>query len=87
MPKSAAAFATTYSRRKKVLSLSKVSVGAEKRMAGGSIDSAGILAALCGQFELCDHPDFRRDWEVLDRYSPDGMGDVRTDVEGRRPRK
>ncbi len=40
---------------------------ADAKRAGGSLDLVGLLAELRDEFDLRDHPDYRRDWEVLDR--------------------
>jgi hypothetical protein len=53
-----------------------------KRATGGTIDLAGLLAALGGQFDLRDHPDYRSDWEVLERHSREAMDDIRTSITG-----
>ena len=53
---------------------------ADAKRAGGSIDLAGLLGELRGQFDFRDHPDYRRDWQALDRSSQDAMADVRTQV-------
>lgn len=57
----------------------------ERRPAGGSIDLPQLLAELRGEFDLRDHPDYRRDWEVLDRFSQEAMADVRTQITGLAP--
>jgi hypothetical protein len=57
----------------------------KKRPAGGSIDLSKLLAELRGEFDLRDHPDYRRDWEVLERSSQELMGDVRTQIAGLQP--
>ncbi len=57
----------------------------EKRPAGGSIDLPQLLAELRGEFNLRDHPDYRRDWDVLERSSRDLMTDVRTQIAGLPP--
>jgi hypothetical protein len=53
---------------------------ADAKRAGGSIDLAGLLAELRDQFDFRDYPDYRRDWETLDRSSRNAMADVRTQV-------
>ena len=55
------------------------------RAAGGSIDLPKLLVELRGEFDLRDHPDYRRDWEVLQRSSQDLMADVRTQIGGLPP--
>jgi hypothetical protein len=42
---------------------------ADEKRTGGSIDLAQLLDKLRGEFNLRDHPDYRRDWEVLNRAS------------------
>jgi hypothetical protein len=54
----------------------------ENRPAGGSIDLPKLLNELRGEFDLRDHPDYRRDWEVLQRLSLGRMADVRTQIGG-----
>ena len=56
----------------------------EKRPAGGSLDLAGLLQELRGQFDLAEHPDFARDWEILGRRSQEELSEVRTDIGGQR---
>jgi hypothetical protein len=57
----------------------------EKRASGGSIDLPHLLADLRGEFHLRGHPDYRRDWEILERLSRDLMGDIRTEISGLTP--
>ena len=54
----------------------------QHRPAGGSIDLPKLLGEIRGDFALRDHPDYRRDWEVLQRSSYDLMADVRTQIGG-----
>jgi hypothetical protein len=58
---------------------------ADARRAGGSLDLPGLLAELRDEFDLRDHPDYRRDWEVLDRSSQDAMADIRNQISGLAP--
>jgi hypothetical protein len=58
---------------------------ADANRAGGSLDLAGLLAELRDEFDLRDHPDYRRDWEVLDRSSRELMADIRSQVSGLAP--
>ena len=58
---------------------------ADEKRTGGSIDLPQLLARLRGEFELREHPDYRRDWEVLDRTSQEAMADVRTEIAGLPP--
>ena len=58
---------------------------ADANRAGGSLDLAGLLAELRGEFDLRDHPDYRRDWEVLDRSSRELMADIRSQISGLAP--
>jgi hypothetical protein len=52
----------------------------EKRPAGGATDLQQLLAELRGQFDLREHPDYRRDWELLSGLSQDPIADVRTQI-------
>jgi hypothetical protein len=54
----------------------------QNRPAGGSIDLPKLLNELRGEFDLRDHPDYQRDWEILQRSSRDLMLDVRTQIGG-----
>ena len=47
---------------------------ADANRAGGSLDLAGLLAELRDEFDLRDHPDYRRDWEVLRPFKPRAYG-------------
>lgn len=58
---------------------------ADANRAGGSIDLASLLVELRDEFDLHDHPDYRRDWEVLERSSSDLMADVRGQISGLAP--
>ena len=58
---------------------------ADANRAGGSLDLAGLLAELRDEFDLRDHPDYRRDWEVLDRSSRELMADIRSQISGLAP--
>jgi hypothetical protein len=62
-----------------------IGIADEKRAAGGFIDLPRLLAELRGEFDLRDHPDYRRDWEVLERSSQDLVADVRTQIAGLPP--
>ena len=53
---------------------------ADANRAGGSLDLAGLLAELRGEIDLRHHPDYRRDWEVLDRSSRELMADIRSQI-------
>lgn len=57
-----------------------VGIAARKRADGGSLDLAGLLAALPTTFRLKDHPDYRGDWNQLRRISRDVLDDIRADV-------
>jgi hypothetical protein len=50
------------------------------RPAGGFLDLPRLLAQLRGDFDLRDHPDYRRDWKILHRFSQELMADVRTQI-------
>jgi hypothetical protein len=65
--------------------LSRLAAIADANRAGGSIPLAALLAKLRGEFELRDQPDYRRDWEVLDRSSRDLMADIRSQISGMAP--
>lgn len=56
-------------------------VAAEHRI-GGALDLAGLLARLQSSFDLVDHPDYRADWQALERASRDVLDDVRTQIGG-----
>jgi hypothetical protein len=56
-----------------------------KRSTGGSIDLPSLLAELRGEFDLRDHPDYRKDWDALERHSREGMADIRTEIAGLPP--
>jgi hypothetical protein len=58
---------------------------ADATRAGGSLDLAGLLAELRDEFDLRDHPDYRRDWEVLDRSSRELMADIRSQISSLAP--
>jgi hypothetical protein len=58
---------------------------ADAKRAGGTINLPQLLAELRGEFNFRDHPDYRRDAEVLERLSQDLMADVRTQVAGLPP--
>jgi hypothetical protein len=55
---------------------------ADANRAGGSLDLAGLLAELRDEFDLRDHPDYQRHWEVLDRSSRELMADIRSQISG-----
>ena len=48
-----------------------IGIADKKRPAGGSIDLPQLLAELRGEFVLRDHPDYRRDCEIVERSSQD----------------
>jgi hypothetical protein len=58
---------------------------ADAKRSGGTINLSLLLAELRGEFDFRDHPDYRRDAEVLERLSQDLMADVRTQVAGLPP--
>ena len=58
---------------------------ADANRAGGSLDLGGLLAELRDEFDLRDHPDYRRDWEVLDRSSRELMADIHSQISGLAP--
>jgi hypothetical protein len=58
---------------------------ADARRAGGSLDLPGLLAELRDAFDLRDHPDYRRDWEALDRSSQEAMADIRNQISSLAP--
>jgi hypothetical protein len=64
---------------------SRLNTIADDKRAGGSINLAGLLAELRGEFDLRDHPDYQRDWELLERSSQDAMADIRTAIAGISP--
>jgi Domain of unknown function (DUF4062) len=48
----------------------------------GDVMAPGERAALPNTFSLTDHPDYRADWERLDRYARELLDDVRTTIPG-----
>jgi hypothetical protein len=54
----------------------------KSKRAGGSIDLVGLLAELRDEFDFCDHPDYRRDWQALDGSTSEAMADVRRTIAG-----
>ena len=64
---------------------SRLNTIADDKRAGGSIDLAGLLTELRDEFDLRDHPDYRRDWEILSRTSQDALADIRTQIAGLPP--
>src|SRR5205823_2881777 len=38
---------------------------AKAKRSGGSIDLAGLMAALRGAFDFREHPDYQSDWDIL----------------------
>jgi hypothetical protein len=58
---------------------------ADARRTGGNIDLPQTLAELRAAFYLNDHPDYRRDAEVLERLSRDLMAEIRTQIAGAPP--
>ncbi|MBP1093709.1 P-loop NTPase family protein [Bradyrhizobium diazoefficiens] len=58
---------------------------ADANRAGGSIDLASLLVELRDEFDLHEHPDYRHDWEVLNRSSRELMADVRSQISGLPP--
>jgi hypothetical protein len=62
-----------------------IGLAAEKRTAGGSTDLIALLEALRRKFSFRDHPDYRPDWEILDRQSHEAIEDVRTEIQGLPP--
>ena len=57
-----------------------VGIADKKRPAGGSLDLPGLLAELRAAFTFADHPDFRADWQALERRTSEGLADVRTKI-------
>lgn len=53
---------------------------ADANRAGGSIDLASLLVELRDEFDLHDHPDYRHDWEALNRSGRELMSDVRSQI-------
>jgi hypothetical protein len=62
-----------------------VGIAAEKRKNGGSVDLSGLLALLRDTFSFHAHPDYRSDWEALNRHSRDAMEGVRLNIAGLSP--
>ena len=59
-----------------------IRIAADKRAVGGSADLTDLLAGLRGAFDFRDHPDYRRDWEAIDRHSQEAIDDIRTEIPG-----
>lgn len=59
---------------------SLVTIGADSRPRGGSLSLRKLLRKLSPQFVLCDHPDYRHDWEIIARLSADSVESVRCDA-------
>lgn len=57
-----------------------IGISAAKRTKGGSIDLRELLSQLRDAFVFRDHPDFRADWEALERYSSEAMRGVQTSI-------
>ena len=41
-----------------------------------------LLAELRGKYQLRDHPDYRPDWEILERRTLDVMADIKEEIDG-----
>ena len=65
-----------------------IGIADQKRPVGGSLDLRELLSELRDQFRFRDHPDFRKDWEVLRRRTQEEINDVQTHIAdiGRLPR-
>ncbi|HQU44813.1 MAG TPA: hypothetical protein PK867_18505, partial [Pirellulales bacterium] len=55
---------------------------AAEHRTGGSLDLERLLSKLRSSFDFADHPDFRADWEALERASQDILADIRTQIGG-----
>ncbi|MBZ5501471.1 MAG: ABC transporter ATP-binding protein [Acidobacteriia bacterium] len=55
-----------------------VGLAAESRTTGASISVPRLLAAIRGDVELKDYPDYRADWENVSRRSAANMAQIRT---------
>jgi hypothetical protein len=64
---------------------SRLNAIADDKRAGGSINLASLLGELRDKFDFRDHPDYRRDWEILERSGQDAMADIRTQIAGLSP--
>lgn len=60
-------------------------LAAENRPTGGSLHLPGLMATLRGSFDFREHPDYKSDWDILDRYSKEAMADVHTEIPGLPP--
>ena len=57
-------------------------IAAEHRTSGGSVDLSRLLGLLRDRFDLHDHPNYRADWESLDRTTREILDDIQTKVGG-----
>jgi hypothetical protein len=57
-----------------------IGIADDKRPAGGSLDLPGLLSELRAKFGFRDHPDYRQDWDALQRRSSEAINDIRTNV-------
>ena len=62
-----------------------IAIADEKRPLGASIHLPQLLPELRGEFDLRDHPDYQKDWEVLERHSQASKADIRTEIAGLTP--
>lgn len=57
-----------------------VSLAAEQRRAGGTIDLPTLLSKLRPTFPLHDHPEYFADWRSLNRATAETLDDIRTEI-------
>ena len=56
-----------------------VEIAADLRTRGGTIDRTQLIKKL-HKFKLTEFPDFRSDWNILQKVSEDGIAGVRTEI-------
>ena len=57
-----------------------VGIADEIRIVGGALDLRELLSKLRADFAFRDHPDFRADWDLLQRHAREAMDDVQTTI-------
>jgi hypothetical protein len=57
-----------------------IDVAKEVRLRSGTITVPDLLSLLRGQFGLCHHPDFERDWETLSNITADHKARIETEL-------
>jgi hypothetical protein len=59
-----------------------VVIASQMRGTGGSLDHAGLLAQLREHHELHDHPDYRADWQAIQRWTGEMLDGISSTVAG-----